>query len=133
MNDTYRGWTIRHDPPPIQVRSFDWTAYGPGYDASYEGEEDGFVDNGEKASGATREEVIGEIDAWFENNPGAIEHDVGDGLGELITTEEGRRRIDQYITSTCLTCLGEGVETTGDGSKRRCDCGPKVSPRNGAA
>jgi hypothetical protein len=33
-----------------------------------EGEEDGYVDNGEKAAARTREDLIEEIDAWFEDN-----------------------------------------------------------------
>jgi hypothetical protein len=66
--DTYRGWTIHFDPPPIPIRNFDWRAYGPNYDASYEGDEDGFIDNGEKAEAPTREKLIEEIDAWFEEN-----------------------------------------------------------------
>lgn len=45
-----------------------WMATGPNYDASYEGEEDGFVDNGEKADAPTRDALIAEIDAWFEEN-----------------------------------------------------------------
>lgn len=43
-----------------------WTAIGPNYDASYEGEEDGWVDNGEKVTASTLEGLISEIDAWFE-------------------------------------------------------------------
>jgi hypothetical protein len=35
MKDTYRGWTIHYDPPPIPIRNFDWQAYGPNYDASW--------------------------------------------------------------------------------------------------
>lgn len=68
MADTYRGWTISYDPPPIPIRDFDWQAYGPNYDASWEGYEDGWVDNGEKAAAGTRAELIEEIDAWFEEN-----------------------------------------------------------------
>lgn len=67
-SDTYRGWTIHYDPPPIPTRIFDWHATGPDYDASYEGEEDGWVDNGQKACGPTREAVCAEIDEWFEEN-----------------------------------------------------------------
>jgi hypothetical protein len=66
MTDTYRGWSIHYDPPPIPIRSLDWQATGPNYDASYEGEEDGWVDNGEKATARTREELIAEIDNWFD-------------------------------------------------------------------
>lgn len=66
---TYRGWTIRYDPPPIPIRSFDWQAFGPNYDASWEGEEDGYVDNGQKVAAASREKLIEEIDAWIEEHP----------------------------------------------------------------
>lgn len=66
--DTYRGWTIHYDPPPIPIRDFDWRATGPNYDASWEGEEDGWVDNGEKAEARTRELLLIEIDNWFEEN-----------------------------------------------------------------
>lgn len=67
--NTYRGWTISYDHPPIPIRDFDWGATGPNYDASYEGAEDGWVDNGEKVNAATREALIAEIDAWFDENP----------------------------------------------------------------
>lgn len=62
--DTYRGWTIHQGRWPEPA----WMAIGPNYDASYEGEEDGFVDNGEKADAPTRDALIAEIDAWFEEN-----------------------------------------------------------------
>jgi hypothetical protein len=68
MSDKYRGWTIHYDPPPIPIRNFDWQAYGPNYDASYEGEEDGYVSNGEDACAPSRDKLIEEIDAWFEEN-----------------------------------------------------------------
>lgn len=56
--DAYRGWAITWD------YGF-YTGTGPDYDASYEGEEDGWVDNGQRVSARTREGVIEEIDAWF--------------------------------------------------------------------
>jgi len=65
---TYRGWSIHYDPPPIPLRHFDWQATGPNYDASWQGEEDGWVDNGEKANASTYEGLIAEIDAWFEGH-----------------------------------------------------------------
>lgn len=69
MPDTYRGWTI--SPPDYPAP---WTAVSPDYDASYEGPEDGWVDNGQKADAPTREALIQEIDAWFaENEPDARE------------------------------------------------------------
>lgn len=64
--DTYRGWTITFDPPPIPVRNCDWQATGPDYDAWQDG--DGWCDNGQKAFAGTREGLIAEIDAWFEEN-----------------------------------------------------------------
>lgn len=68
----YRGWKISFDPPPIPVRSFDWQATHPDYDASYEGEEDGWVDNGLKVNAATYEDLLLEIDCaqddWDETN-----------------------------------------------------------------
>lgn len=60
--DEYRGWTINQGRWPEPA----WMATSPNYDASYEGEEDGFVDNGEKADAPTREALLAEIDAWFE-------------------------------------------------------------------
>ena len=68
----YRGWRIDVDPKPIPIRDFDWTATHPDYDASWEGEEDGWVDNGLKVHAATYEELLAEIDAaqddWNETN-----------------------------------------------------------------
>lgn len=62
--DTYRGWSIHQGRWPEPA----WTATGPNYDASWEGEEDGWVDNGEKADAPTREALIAEIDIWFEEH-----------------------------------------------------------------
>lgn len=63
--DTYRGWTISQGRWPEPA----WSAVSPNYDASWEGEEDGWVDNGEKADAPTREALIEEIDAWFDEHP----------------------------------------------------------------
>lgn len=62
--DTYRGWTVTQGRWPEPA----WSATSPDYDASYEGPEDGWADNGEKASGDTYDELIAEIDEWFEDN-----------------------------------------------------------------
>lgn len=59
--DTYRGWDISWDYGQF-------CATGPDYDASYEGPEDGWVDNGHRVWARTREDLIEEIDAWFEEN-----------------------------------------------------------------
>jgi len=64
--DAYRGWSIHYDPPPIPIRSFDWRATGPNYDASFE--EGSWQDNGESVAAATREALIREINAWIEDN-----------------------------------------------------------------
>ena len=58
---THRGWAI----------SFEYgyfNAYGPDYDCSWEGEEDGWVSNGHHVTARTREGLIEEIDAWFDEN-----------------------------------------------------------------
>lgn len=62
--DTHREWTITQGRWPEPA----WRATSPNYDASYEGPEDGWVDNGEKADAPTREALIAEIDAWFLEN-----------------------------------------------------------------
>lgn len=56
--DSHRGWSITWGYGYF-------TATSPNYDASYEGPEDGWVDNGERVSARTREGVIEEIDAWI--------------------------------------------------------------------
>lgn len=62
--DTYRGWTIHQGRWPEPA----WSAFSPNYDASWEGEEDGWVDNGEKADADTFSALIDEIDDWFEDH-----------------------------------------------------------------
>lgn len=58
----YRGWQIYFDMPPIPSRAFDWHAVHPNYDASYEGPEDGWVDNGLQVFAGTYEDLLAEID-----------------------------------------------------------------------
>ena len=64
MADTYRGWSISCDCWPAPP----WSAISPNYDASYEGPEDGWVDNGECVTAYSRELLLKEIDAWFEEH-----------------------------------------------------------------
>lgn len=59
--DTYRGWEITWDYGCF-------TATSPDYDASWEGEEDGWVDNGQRVTGRTRADLEAEVDAWFEEH-----------------------------------------------------------------
>lgn len=54
----YRGWCIYRGSWPEP----EWFALHPEYDASYEGEEDGWVDNGLSAHGDTYENLCIEID-----------------------------------------------------------------------
>ena len=60
----YKGWQIYFDMPPIPCRDYDWSATGPNYDASYEGEEDGWVSSGGHVHAATYEELLMAIDDW---------------------------------------------------------------------
>ncbi len=53
---TYREWEITFDYGYF-------SATGPNYDVSWEGEEDGYVDNGQKISARTVEALRDEIDA----------------------------------------------------------------------
>lgn len=62
--NAYRNWAIWRGRWPEP----EWNATSPNYDASYEGPEDGWVDNGQKADGRTRDELIANIDAWFDEN-----------------------------------------------------------------
>ena len=56
---TYRGWNVREGRWPEPA----WIAMHPNYGASYEGPEDGWVDNGLMADGVTYEHLCAEIDA----------------------------------------------------------------------
>lgn len=69
--DTYRGWTISYNPPPIPVRDCDWQAIGPVFDATLDGET--FTGNGQSATAASREELIERIDEWFLDQPNTYE------------------------------------------------------------
>ena len=57
--DAYRGWRI------TQECDDNFYGWGPNYDASWEGEEDGYVDNGEKCIGRTWDELRDEIDTFI--------------------------------------------------------------------
>lgn len=59
--DAYRGWSIEWGYGR-------YTATGPDYDASWEGEEDGWVSNGQRVEARTRDGVCAEVDAWFEEH-----------------------------------------------------------------
>ena len=56
---TYRGWNVATD--------FNgYVAIGPNYDASYEGPEDGWIDNGQRVFSGSIDGVKSEIDGWIE-------------------------------------------------------------------
>jgi len=61
-SNTYRGWLISFDFPPIPCRQFDWSATHPDYDGAEDANDDRVV------HGATRDAVIAEIDAWIAEN-----------------------------------------------------------------
>jgi hypothetical protein len=58
---TCRGWAVTWDYGY-------YTATSPDYDASYEGPEDGWVDNGLRVTGRTLDDLHSEVDGWFEDN-----------------------------------------------------------------
>lgn len=58
-SDTYRGWLISFDYPPIPCRDFDWSATHPDYDGAEDANDNRHV------AASTREAVMAEIDAWF--------------------------------------------------------------------
>jgi hypothetical protein len=58
--NTYRGWSISWEYGS-------WEAISDNYDASWEGEEDGWVDNGERVWGNTLTDLIIEIDEYESN------------------------------------------------------------------
>jgi hypothetical protein len=55
----YRGWAIAFDYGR-------YTATSPDYDASYEGPEDGWVDNGLIVEARTLDDLCAEVDAKIE-------------------------------------------------------------------
>lgn len=59
--ETYRGWEISWEYGYFYATS-------PDYDASWEGEEDGWVDNGQRVSARTIDDLHAEVDQWFEDN-----------------------------------------------------------------
>jgi len=65
--DTYRGWNISFDFPPIPVRDFDWSATHPDYDPAPQYADDGPSDH-RVVHAASRETLIAEIDLWIEEN-----------------------------------------------------------------
>ena len=62
---THRGWLMDFDLKPVPSRAFDWSATHPNYDASYEGEEDGWIGSHEVLYAATQRELMAAIDEWI--------------------------------------------------------------------
>jgi len=88
---TYRGWSI------------DWeygqfAATGPNYDASYEGHEDGWVDNGERVFARTIDDLKAEVDCWITEH---CQH--CDGEGKVWNNADPTS--GQYVE--CDKCAGE--------------------------
>jgi hypothetical protein len=57
----YGLWSICFDRPPIPVRNCDWSFSHENFDASWEGEEDGYVTNGLSGYGASVEDCKAQI------------------------------------------------------------------------
>lgn len=57
----WKGWSISWDYG-------EWEAIGPNYDASWEGEETGWVDNGERVYASTLLDLGCEIMAYIKEN-----------------------------------------------------------------
>ena len=62
MTNEYRGWSI--EPGYIG-----WYATHPEFEASYEGEEDGWIGNGLQVHAMTIEAVKLEVEYYLEENP----------------------------------------------------------------
>ena len=70
MAETYRGWEIRESSDYyFDFQRFQATQVG--YDASYEGPEDGWVGSGPVLNDSTVENLKKEIDCWIEENSDA--------------------------------------------------------------
>lgn len=83
--DTYRGWSIEQGPDD------QFYATGPDYDTSWEGEEDGWVSNGQQVSAPTGDALREEIDAWLEENgPAASPPSRGSTTADALEAGVGR-------------------------------------------
>lgn len=65
----YGDWTVSYDPPPIPCRKHDWAFSHRDFDASWEGEEDGWIGNGLCGTAESPEECLREIH-WIEEDKG---------------------------------------------------------------
>lgn len=74
MAEQYKDWSIYCDSKPIPTTDFDWEAVHKNYDASYEGEEDGWADNNLCFYGSSREDLIRQIDNWYEVQEEELNH-----------------------------------------------------------
>jgi len=60
--ETYKGWEIDYNPPPIPVRSFDWVAIHPDYEAWTD--EGRWQSNGLTLNAPNKDELLLAIDEW---------------------------------------------------------------------
>lgn len=65
----YGRWFIHYDPPPIPARNMDWHFVHDNYDASWEGEEDGWVSNGLGGSCGSFVDALNECDEMEDEDP----------------------------------------------------------------
>lgn len=68
---TYRGWSCHYDHPPIPIRSMDWSATSPDYEADCDSE-GCWVADGQQVHAATYEALCAEIDAVIAEQTGEI-------------------------------------------------------------
>lgn len=59
---THKGWVLNYNPPPIPVRSFDWVAIHPDYEAWTEDGE--WVSNNLSLHAPNKKELLLAIDEW---------------------------------------------------------------------
>jgi hypothetical protein len=64
VTEEYRGWSVSWDYGQ-------YTATSPNYDASWEGEEDGWVDNGQRCFARALPDLHTEVDAYLDEHPDA--------------------------------------------------------------
>lgn len=106
----YGQWTIEFDPPPIPVRDSDWNFAHDDYDASYEGEEDGYVDNGLGGRASSIADAKAQI--------ADIEADNG-----MPSTAEAVARAKAEAMLPAVVNFSRCAAPVHDGSARGCCCG----------
>lgn len=91
MSDvSYRGWHVRHDPPPIPVRNCDWQFWHDDFDGAPD------ANDNRSGSAASLEAAKSEIDAWeLENgeNAGLRERAEAVWTADLVRADDRSGRL----------------------------------------